>query len=459
MRDSTRPHRPIFMQVVLCAALAAVLATAASSLSAAPRPPGGLNPNTLEGKIHLGKGKWATPAEARELGYFEYHHRWFPARMRRKLAKWEKQDEKHRAWADARRITSKHYRIVTNVPRFIVETELKPFLDELYRTYTAVFKSKFGLRSKAANKKFIHIHRGFEDYARNNPSNGRPRARSNPGFIMGGSVLVVYYDVTEPEQFYSAAFHEGAHQFVQAMLPGARFPKWIDEALATYFEGCSYSRTAQKITVDYLPPDRLRLAQHLLRQQKSGRKSYTLADVLTVPDAEFNARYYALSWSFAYFMTHAENGLRRKRFIKFLKTMNGAGVKHTPAEIFARVVKVAPLALENDWRRFVLGLKTDAGLRSPILTRVQRNRAGLDLKRGDVIRSFDYRPVTSSAHFNKLWAERPKDRPTRLLIVRRTPVTGPMRYRAQLIELIIPAENPVQMISAGSLPRDPNLSD
>jgi len=415
--------------------------------------------NRRAGDVYIGKGRWVAPEEARSLGFFEYHRRWFPAKMRKNLEKWEKQDEKHRHWLNARRMTSKHYRIITNVPRFIVETELMPFLDELYRTYTQVFKEKFGLRSKAANKKFIHIHHGFEDYSRNNAPGGRPRPRSNPGFIMGGSVLVVYYDETEPEQFYSTVFHEGAHQFVHAMLPGARFPKWINEALATYFEGCFYSRTARRVTVNYLPPDRLKLAQFLLGQKRSGRPAYTLHDVLSVPDDEFNARYYALSWSFTYFMTHADGGSRRKRFLKFLREMNGAGVKHTPQEIFTRIVKVDPLALAAEWRRFVLALKTDVDPRSAILTRIRKNKAGLDLKKGDIIRSFNYRTVESSKHFNALWASRPRDRESRLVIVRRTPVPGPMQYRARLIELVVPPDNPVEAVSADSWPRDHSLTD
>jgi len=243
------------------------------------------------------------------------------------------------------------------------------------------------------------------------------------------------------------------------MLPGARFPKWINEALATYFEGCFYSRTARKVTVNYLPPDRLKLAQFLLGQKRSGRPAYTLHDVLSVPDDEFNARYYALSWSFTYFMTHADGGSRRKRFLKFLREMNGAGVKHTPQEIFTRIVKVDPLALAAEWRRFVLALKTDVDPRSAILTRIRKNKAGLDLKKGDIIRSFNYRTVESSKHFNALWASRPRDRESRLVIVRRTPVPGPMQYRARLIELVVPPDNPVEAVSADSWPRDHSLTD
>jgi hypothetical protein len=454
----TSPGRRLILPL-----LAGLLAVAPLAAASAPREGPPVNPHRVDGQVFLrdgAKGEWATPEAARARGFFEYHRRWFPKRMRRVLERWEKEDEKHVEWADARRLTSRHYRLVTNVPRFIVETELQPFLDELYRTYTRVFKEKFGLRSKAANKKFIHIHRGFEDYATNNAFGGRPRSRSNPGFIMGGSVLVVYYDETEPEMFYSTVFHEGAHQFVHAMLPGAEFPKWIDEALATYFEGCSYSRTDRRITVNYLPPNRLKLAQHLLREKgPGGTPAWDLASVLTAPDRTFNARHYALAWSFAYFMTHADEGERRKRFVKFLKEMNGAGVKHTPQEIFARIVRVDPLELAQDWRRFVLGLRTDVELRSPILTRVKRNIAGVDLRRGDIIRTFNYHSVTGSKHFNELWKSRPRDRESRLVVVRREKVPGPMTYRARLLELTVPPDDSVDVISTASWPRDPNLTD
>ncbi len=441
--------RGSFAKQVLVAAVCTVAFTLAAHAS-----------GDRAGKVHIGNGKWVTPEEAQKSGFFEYHRRWFPSKMKKTLARWEKKDRKHAHWRKARRISTKHYRVITNVPRFIIEYEIQPFLDDLYRKYTLVFKDKFGLKSKAANKKCIHIHYGYEDYAEMNREGGQPQPRETPGFIIGGSTLVTYYDETEPEMFYGAVFHEGAHQFVQAMLPGAVFPMWIDEALATYFEGCSYSLSRRAVTVDYLPPTRLALAKHLLREKKSnGKPAWDLYAVFHSPDHEFNARHYALSWSFTYFMTHGEDGRRRKVFMKFLREMNHAGQKYTAEENFTRICKVDPHDLEAEWRAFVLGLKARRNPESPILTRIGKNRAGLDLKKGDLVLRFDFQRMTSTEEFEKLWKARPRDRAARLEVVRRTPVAGVRRYEAKRVTVVVPPEAVIELAALASLPMDPNLED
>jgi len=433
-----------------------LLAGALLALVAASAPASGYE----QGKVCIEPGLRVTPDQARAKGYFEYHGRWFPEKMRKTLAKWEKKDAKHAHWLRARRYTTKHYRVITNVPRFICEFEIDPFLDDLYRAYTAVFKERFGVKSKAANKKLIHIHYGYEDYAEMNREGSQPQPRATPAFIVGGSTLVTYFDDAEPEQFYSSVFHEGAHQFVHANLPGAQFPLWIEEALATYFEGCSYSRSNRKVRVSFLPPVRLVLAQRLLREKRSnGEPKWGLYEVLNARDEEFSALHYALSWSFTYFMTHAESGRRRKTFTKFLHEMNRAGLKFTPQEIFARVCKEDPYRLEPEWRAFVAGLEAPEVPKSPIVTAVLRNRAGLDLKKGDRIRSFDFHPITGVGQFARLWKTRPGDREIRLVVVRHTPVQGVREFEAKLLTIVIPAGDSVGLEANASISRETGLEE
>ncbi len=410
------------------------------------------------GDVFVPKRGWVTPDVARAAGYIEYRGRWFPKAMKRKLARWARDEAKGSGWAYARRLDTKHYRVLTDMPRYLFEADIRPFLDELYRAYTRVFKSDFGVKSKAANKKFINLHFGYESYARANAVGGEPRPRTNPGFIIGGSKLVLYYDLAEPDQFYGAMFHEGAHQFVAAMLPGARFPLWINEALATYFEGCTYSRTTREVAVDYLPPPRLRLAKHLLRQRRDGVPKYTLYDVLTCPDENFGAEFYALSWSFTYFMTHGADGKRRKRYMKFLREMNGAGVKRTPEEIFARTVKEEPLALAEEWRAFVHALKSERDPNWPIVGRVKAP-AGLelDIRRGDYVHAIGGVLVESEKELAALMKRRPTDRPIVVELIRRERVGGPAVFDGSLVTVTIPAGADVRIEPRGIYPRRANL--
>src|SRR5262245_54192711 len=150
------------------------------------------------GQVHLGDGEWGTPDQARERGLIPYADRWVPKALEKDLRKWEREDGKGLDWEDAYDTKSKYYRIKTNVPRWRVELEIKPFLDALFETYKRVFAEDFGLSGKAAGNKDIRIHNGFNDYSVNEADGDRPRPRTNPGFIIGGATLVVYYDETDP---------------------------------------------------------------------------------------------------------------------------------------------------------------------------------------------------------------------------------------------------------------------
>jgi len=154
------------------------------------------------GLVPLGDGEWGTPAQAAEKGMVQHGGQWFPKELERDLRKWAKEDAKGLTWKDAYRTKSKYYRIETNVPRWRMELEIKPFLDALFETYKRVFAEDFGLSGKAAGNKDIRIYDGFNAYSVNEPDGDRPRPRTNPGFIVGGSVLVVYYDETDPGVFY-----------------------------------------------------------------------------------------------------------------------------------------------------------------------------------------------------------------------------------------------------------------
>src|SRR5262245_43794420 len=84
------------------------------------------------GLVHLGGDQWGTKAQALERGLIEYRGLWYEKKLEKDLRKWEKEDAKGLDWKDAYRTKSKYYRIETNVPRHIVELELKPYLDELF---------------------------------------------------------------------------------------------------------------------------------------------------------------------------------------------------------------------------------------------------------------------------------------------------------------------------------------
>jgi hypothetical protein len=406
------------------------------------------------GLVHLGNAEWGTPAEAVARGLVRYGDRWVPKALEKDLRKWEREDAKGLDWKDAYKVKSKYYRIETNVPRHVVELEIKPFLDALFETYQRVFADDFGLSGKAAGNKDIRIYDGFQAYSVNEPDGGRPRPRTNPGFIVGGSVLVVYYEETDPGVFYSTVFHEGAHQFFLSLLPGASPPKWLNEALATYFEGCTYSRATGAITPGFVSHDRLVSAQGALRKhpERSAQEFF-----LDVPDADFQGLEYAMAWSFVHYLIHRPGDDSRARFARFVRATNGAGAKPA-AEIFAEATGEDLLALLPGWREHVLSLQAPPAIHWAALV-VSKAAPEEDLRSRDLVWSFDGVEVFSARQFAELWKNRATDRALEVVVVRCEPDFHSDASTRRFVRTTLQPGSAIRLTAQGELERHGGLSD
>jgi hypothetical protein len=404
------------------------------------------------GLVHLGNDEWGTPDQARERGMILHQGRWFPKELEKDLRKWEKEDAKGLDWKDNYRTKSKYYRIQTNVPRHLIELDIKPFLDELFETYLEVFERDFGLSGKAVKNKDIRIYHGFNAYSVNEPDGDKPRPRTNPGFIVSGSVLVVFYDETDPGQFYWTVFHEGAHQFFISLLPGASPPIWLSEALACYFEGCSYSRATRKITRGFVPGERSRVSQSILG---NGQEHSAQALFLDVPQERFLGQEYALAWSFVHYLIHRPGEEVHERFARFVQETNGAGAKPV-AEIFAKATGEDLDALIPGWKAHVLALAPPPEIS---WVAVSPKDGQEDLKAGDLLWSFDGVEVFSVAQFGELWKKRPKDRPYELVVVRCEPDRSSPESTRRFVRVTIEPTSTTLLRPVGEFPRNSGLSD
>ncbi len=406
------------------------------------------------GQVHLGNGEWGTPAQALEKGFLRYHDQWYPKSVEKDLKKWEKEDAKGLDWKDNYNTKSKYYRIETNVPRYRIELEIKPFLDALFETYKRVFAEDFGLSGKAAGNKDIRIYDGFQAYSVNEPEDGKPRPRTNPGFIVGGSVLVVYYEETEPGGFYSTVFHEGAHQFFLSLLPGASPPKWLNEALATYFEGCSYSRATNTITPGFISTERLTNAQSVLR---SGKNLSAAELFLAVPDDQFKGQEYAMAWSFVHYLIHRPGAESRARFARFVQLTNGAGAKPA-AELFLEATGEDMNALIPGWREHVLALEMPPELHWAVLS-VTKAAPEEDLRSRDLLWSFDGVDVFSAKQLSELWKNRPKDRPVEVVVVRSEPDLTAPDATHRFVRVTLQPTSAIVLRAQAEIPRKGGLLD
>jgi hypothetical protein len=390
-----------------------------------------------------------TDLTAQKGGMISYQGRQLPARLQSQLSRWEKQDEKVEDWGDAYSTKSKHYRIRTTAPRFVVELEIKPFLDALYDAYITSFRDDFGLRGKGANFKTICIYHGYDQYF---AETGRPR--TNPGYIVNRDELHVFYDDFEPDVFYDTTYHEGAHQFFGAMMPGAKLPMWLDEALATWFEGCSWSRSRQEFVVGHYPPSRIRLAKRELANAGSDPDPTRL--FMEVPKPRFLAGQYALAWSFLVYLVDREDGLGSDKFGELLKALNGSGAKDF-ADVFAEVSSVPLAEAAAGWKDFVMGLPEPQTATWIILARGDLPPE-IDIQSGDRLVSVADRPIQNQQEFSTVVAELAYTAdPVAVVCFRK--VTGEQSYQMQRVETTLLPAQLDELLVRGTEPRKASLID
>ena len=396
-------------------------------------------------------GRWGSPEEAAKAGYVPYGTRLLPAKMQSKLRGWEREDGKDGESTSGYSGKTKHYQLRTNVPRHIVELEIKPFLDALYETYVETFRERFGLEGKGTNFKSTRIYNGFGEYHR---QTGRPRG--NPGYIVNASDLHMLYEDVDPGPFYKTAFHEGAHQFFGGLMPGATLPTWLTEALATYFEACTYSRATRKVTFGSVPTDRLQFA----KMQLAGNENPDpVAMFMSVQQPQYTALHYALGWSFLHFLIHTEQGKYGQRFGAVLKRLNGSGAKPFD-EVFREIYGEELAVVAKGWRAHVMALEEPTE-RKRVLLQVGEVPAGVDLQTGDMLAQLNGVEIWASDQFQATWiALQEKKEPFEIAVLRKRPIPEfPQEHELVEVRITVRPEQVVMVYGNSYQGRMSCLSD
>ncbi|MBK8975256.1 MAG: DUF1570 domain-containing protein [Planctomycetes bacterium] len=452
-----RPELPLG-GTVLPALVLALLSVSPTSAQSPTRPQGVVAPRAhfetpddaalparFRGLVLFDDGSYGTPEVARERGLTEFEGFWLDRRDARKIRVWRRALERTRGWEDACSYRTRHYRVRTDLPRHLVELEIEPFLDALYECYARVFREEFGQRGAGTNQKDIRIYRSYEEYALREPmADGSPRPRSNPAFIVDGSQLVTFWDETRPDDFFANVFHEGAHQFVKGLYPGADLPIWLDEGIATYFEACRWSRSRRQVEfTGRMPRRRLEEAQRVLSgtfEPGSGDPSLPRRLILDCPDDRFGATQYSLAATFVHYLLSQDSGSGdRSRLARFLDEANGAGAKRVE-DIWREATHTRFEDASRGWRDYVLAMRPDADAQWCLLAVGDRNAAECGLRDGDRVMSVNGVQVYNAEHFDRVWARLDRDESIELVVARTVETDGPTVERRHLIG--IPAGTP-----------------
>lgn len=159
-------------------------------------------------------------------------------------------DAAHAAWQDAYTKETDNYRYRTNAGKLVLETSAIA-MEQMNRFYRRFFRFKEdGGKTPQIE---IRIFKSRDEYL---------ELGSNPvewsgGQFTGSAVETFVGGVTGKEgirDMYRTLFHEAGHQFVS--LTGAFVPGWLNEAYASFFEGCTILSNGM-VRWNQPPPGRL----------------------------------------------------------------------------------------------------------------------------------------------------------------------------------------------------------
>ncbi len=288
----------------------------------------------------------------------------------------EKENAKHDTWATAWRKNTDNYRYRTDAGYLVLETAAIA-MEQMNRFYRKFFRYK--LDGGRTPKIEIRIFKSREEYL----ELGQSPAEWSGGHFIGSAVETYIGGVTGTEsirEMYQTLFHEAAHQFVS--LTGGFVPGWLNEAYASFFEGCTILSNG---TVEWnqVPPRRLYpLAQRMLVgwmesaddgvRDETGEwatpfKAPTFAQVVA-GDYEWGPPWYAPTWGVVYFLYNyrADDGrtVYRDALHDYYSSFKRGHTPDPVANFEEIVLRGAPLSpvqtlaeLDPIWREYILGLR------------------------------------------------------------------------------------------------------
>lgn len=155
--------------------------------------------------------------------------------------------------------------------------------------------------------------------------------------------------------------HEGTHQLAFNLglhLRHAANPVWFVEGLATYFEAADPKSVEGWARAGELNPGRLMHFQRIFGELPKG-----FLDVLVTQDELFyepktNGDAYAMSWALTYYLMRA----KPTAYIRYARAVGARGLAPVDAksrrEDFRTAFQTTPAGLEDDFRRYMVGVMT-----------------------------------------------------------------------------------------------------
>lgn len=286
-----------------------------------------------------------------------------------------KLDKEHSDWDKAYTSESDNYRYRTNAG-FLVHETSRIAMEQMNQFYRRFFR--FMEDGGNTPKIEIRIFKSRDEYL----SLGKSPAEWSAGHFIGSAVETYAGGVSGKDSvrsMYRTLFHEAAHQFVR--LTGPMVPGWLNEAYASFFEGCVILSNGS-VKWNRAPPGRLMpLANRL---EHGWMQSIAEADgdngqfgqpqgappfrMIVASEYRWGPPWYAPTWGVVYFLYNyrADDGRTVYRdALHSYYTSHKRGRPKDPIAHFEEVVlKASPLSpvqkideLDAIWKKWILRLR------------------------------------------------------------------------------------------------------
>ncbi|MCC6672699.1 MAG: TlpA family protein disulfide reductase [Planctomycetes bacterium] len=316
----------------------------------------------------------------------------------------ESEDRKHAEWDKAWTKETDNYRYRTNAGFLVLQTSAIA-MEQMNRFYRRFFRFKEdGGKTPQIE---IRIFKSRDEYL----SLGRNPAPWSGGHFTGDSVETYVGGVSGKESvrdMYRTLFHEAAHQFVS--LTGPMVPGWLNEAFASFFEGCTILSNGtvrwNQVPAGRLFPLATRLENGFAASAEEGVRDEKgeWAEPRTAPRFRhvvqggyaWGPPWYAPTWGVVYFLYNFRDPQGRPVYRDVLHAYYLSFKRGQPKDPILHfeetVLRAAPLSpvrtideLDDIWRRWILELrdretgKTQRGAELLRLAKAARERADLAL--------------------------------------------------------------------------------
>jgi tetratricopeptide (TPR) repeat protein len=207
-------------------------------------------------------------------------------------------DAAHSTWETAARKKTLNYTIVSDAGLEVLET-VALVMEQMNRYYREVFR--YGQDGEPTPHIEAWVFRDQAEFMQVL----EVTSKTLGGFYDGSKVTAFDGGGSGKSRLalYETLFHEAAHQFVD--LAGGDVPKWVNEGIASYFEGAKILSNKQVVS-NLVAQSRL-MALHGSLSGGDPEAVIPLRRLLTIGHGGYGGEFYPYGWGLVYFLMNFED--------------------------------------------------------------------------------------------------------------------------------------------------------